>query len=340
MRTSFFSAALVLSVGTFAFFVYTPTPSDTPEAEPVIPRFASAPPRAEILFGGDMMFDRFIRSKMEKNGGDFIFTCLEPLLRNADMVIANLEGPITHHASVSIGTTPEEVENFAFTFPTSTARLLARRNILAVSTGNNHIRNFGSQGAEETAQYLREAGVGFAGDAPHPESFETSIRGVPFALISYNEFSAGYGSASTTLKGIAAARARGYLPVVFAHWGVEYATTSSAYSRELAHSFIDAGAEIVVGSHPHVVQEHEVYLPAGRQGGGKHIYYSLGNLIFDQYWNDEVRAGLLLDVVFGKNGVEWVTTIPVELLRDGRTCPVTQDSTRKGSPRGASSRTL
>lgn len=274
------------------------------------------PPRAEVMFGGDMMFDRFIRSKMEQSGEDFIFSCLASLFRSADIVIANLEGPITQNASVSVGTMPTEAENFAFTFPTSTARLLARHNILAVSTGNNHIHNFGREGAEETAQYLREAGVGFAGDSPHPATFEMRIRGVPLALISYNEFSAGRGSASTTLGEIAAARARGDLPVVFAHWGVEYATTSSAYSRELAHSFIDAGAELVVGAHPHVMQEHEVY-------GGKHIYYSLGNLIFDQYWNDGVRAGLLLNVVFGANGTESVKEIPIELLRDGRTCPKT-----------------
>jgi poly-gamma-glutamate synthesis protein (capsule biosynthesis protein) len=273
------------------------------------------------MFGGDMMFDRFIRLKMEQHGGDFIFSCLAPLLRNADIVIANLEGPITQNASVSVGTMPAEAGNFAFTFPTSTARLLARHNILGVSTGNNHIRNFGPQGAEATARYLREAGIGFAGDLPHPAAFEMRIRGVPLALISYNEFSAGRGSASTTLKEIAAARARGDLPLVFAHWGIEYATTSSAYSRELAHRFIDAGAEIVVGAHPHVVQENEIYLPAGRQGGGKHIYYSLGNFIFDQYWNEAVRTGLLLKVVFGASGVESVTEIPVELLRDGRTCP-------------------
>ena len=140
-----------------------------------------------------MMFDRFIRVTTEKNGGDFIFSCLEPLFRSADMVVANLEGPITRSASVSVGTKPQEADNFAFTFPTSTARLLARHNILAISTGNNHIRNFGREGAEETAQYLREAGVGFAGDLPHPATFEMKIRGVPLALISYNEFSAGYG---------------------------------------------------------------------------------------------------------------------------------------------------
>ena len=62
------------------------------------------------------------------------------------------------------------------------------------------------------------------------------------------------------------------------------------------------------------MQEHEVYK-------GKDIYYSLGNLIFDQYWNDAVRTGLLLDIVFDKNGVKSVKEIPVELERDRTTCP-------------------
>ena len=175
--------------------------------------------------------------------------------------------------------------------------------------------------------------MGFTGDPPHPAAIATVIGGVPLALISYNEFSAGRGSASTTLGEIAAARARGDIPVVFAHWGVEYATTSSAYSRELAHSFIDAGVEMVVGAHPHVVQEHEIY-------GGKHIYYSLGNLIFDQYWNEDVRTGLLVRAMFGPGGAVSVEDIPVHLERDRRTCPVTEAYTRNNSYRPASSPVL
>ncbi len=325
-------SALALSVGVFVFFTRALVPAYTQEDTLAVslPALVSQSARAEILFGGDMMFDRFIRSVTEKRGGDFIFSCIDDVLKRANLVVANLEGPITHNASVSIGTKPGEVKNFAFTFPTSTASLLARHNILAVSTGNNHTRNFGLEGAEETARYLHEAGIGFVGDSPHPAAIGSTINGVPLTLIAYNEFSAGRGSASTTLAKISSARSRGYLPIVFAHWGIEYATTSSVYSRELAHRFIDAGAEIVVGAHPHVVQEHEVYGSSTSFDNAqdrsltasKHIYYSLGNLIFDQYWNDEVRTGLLLQVVFGANGVESVKEIPIELLRDGRTCPV------------------
>ena len=77
------------------------------------------------------------------------------------MVVANLEGPITRSASVSVGTKPQEADNFALP-PGHRPHVSCAAQHLAISTGNNHIRNFGREG-EETAQYLREAGVGFAG---------------------------------------------------------------------------------------------------------------------------------------------------------------------------------
>ena len=118
-----------------------------------------------------------------------------------------------------------------------------------------------------------------------------------------------------TLGQVGAARAAGEIPIVYAHWGIEYATTSPEYVRELARSFIDAGAELVVGSHPHVVEESEIYK-------GNTIYYSLGNFIFDQYFSEDVRNGLLLEAVFNSSGVAAIKEIPIKLEHDRRTCPM------------------
>jgi len=274
--------------------------------------FSPAPPHATVLFGGDMMFDRTIRSTMEEEGDDFIFSCLNEILQNADLVVANLEGPITEHASMSLGSEIGTLANFTFTFPLETAALLARHNITLVNLGNNHIQNFGWDGVRSTVTALSHAGVGYFGDPPHYGVAEEDINGVPLTFINYNEFG---GNAAAVVAQIKEARVQSRLPIVYAHWGIEYATTSSAYSRELAHSFIDAGASIVVGSHPHVVQEHEEYR-------GSHIYYSLGNFIFDQYWNDTVRTGLMLRVIFNSDGVEHIQEIPIELRRDRRTCVI------------------
>jgi len=269
-------------------------------------------PQARVLFGGDMMFDRWIRTVAQKNGGDYLFACLDPLLAQEDMVVGNLEGPITGNPSVSLGTGPGDEFNMIFTFPPSTAKLLYKHNIRMVSIGNNHIENFGESGVSTTIAALRDARVGSFGNPLQEKVATTSIHGVSLALINYNEFAVL--DASTTVSQIKRARAGGELPIVYAHWGEEYRAATER-EKYLAHVFVDEGAEAVIGSHPHVVQEHELYR-------GKHIYYSLGNLIFDQYWNDAVSHGLLVELTLTSQGVQSVREIIVELERDGRTCPI------------------
>lgn len=286
---------------------------------PFAPRASSA--TTTVLFGGDMMFDRTIRTIAAREGDDHIFSCIDSLLQSPDLVVANLEGPITSAASVSAGTIPGDRHNMTFTFPLSTADLLYRHNIRIVNLGNNHIGNFGTGGVIATMHALDDAGVGYFGDPLASRMATPTIRGVRIALISYNEFAGGSTKriASTTIQQIRAARAEGRIPIVYTHWGVEYAPTAPAYIRDRAHAFVDAGAEIVIGSHPHVVEDNEVYQ-------GKHIYYSLGNFIFDQYFNDAVSHGILLQVVFTSAGVQSVRTVPIELLRDGRSCPLIPES--------------
>jgi len=280
------------------------------------------PKQVTILFGGDMMFDRAIRVTSEKKGGDFIFSCLDPILREPDLVVANLEGPITSKDSKSIGTMPPDLDNFTFTFPTSTAPLLAKHRISLLNLGNNHILNFGWKGLASTTEALRGAGVDYFGDPLDQRVAEKEINGIRFAFINYNEFAPPPSSASTTIEQIIQARSFGQLPIVFTHWGEEY-LPATELEISLAHRFVDVGAEIVIGTHPHVVQEHVLYVSSTTPAlGEKHIYYSLGNLIFDQYWNESVRRGLMLRVEFDKDGVHAIKEIPVELLRDRRTCPI------------------
>ena len=272
-------------------------------------------PRAEIIFGGDMMFDRTVRSAIEKKGGEFIFSCIDPTLAPADLVVANLEGPITDKDSISQDSLPGDGNNYTFTFPPSTAALLAAHGIKLVNIGNNHIMNFARAGLLQTKKNLEAAGVGYFGDPDATESEKVArltMHGMPLSFVNWSDWTSD--KTDYTVAQVRTEAESGRIVVVYTHWGIEYATTSPARVHELAHQFVDAGASIVIGSHPHVVEEHEVYK-------GKHIYYSLGNFFFDQYWMDAVRTGLLLDVIFGPGGVESVREIPVELGRDRRTCP-------------------
>lgn len=268
---------------------------------------------ATVLFGGDMMFDRSVRAATDEHGGDFIFSCLDDVLAGNDLAVANLEGPITAASSRSIGSHIGSADNYTFTFPTSTAQLLAAHHIALVNLGNNHILNFGASGVRSTIAALDGAGVGYFGDPLAHTMAERNINGVRLAFITYNEFDP-QSTASTTIAQIQDAQAQGAVPVVYTHWGTEYVAAPPSYVRALAHAFVDAGAAIVVGSHSHVAGESEYYRDVP-------IYYSLGNFIFDQYWDDTVRSGVLLQTSFDTRGVVAVREIPTRLERDRRTCP-------------------
>ncbi len=269
-------------------------------------------PEAHVLFVGDMMFDRSIREAMTSSGGDFVFSCIAQQLSEADLVVGNLEGPITPNPSKSVGSVVGSPDNFVFTFPEFVAPLLSRHNVQAVSLGNNHIYNFGEEGVQDTVRALGQAHVGYFGE-PGGQSVSNIDRGaVHLSLIGYNEFDGGW-SPETTIRAIKDARTAGRIPVVFAHWGDEYSPATDR-QKKLARRFVDEGAELVIGAHPHVIQESEVY-------EGKYIYYSLGNFIFDQYWNSDVRTGLMVTVAFDRTGVQGVREARVSLGRDRRTCP-------------------
>ena len=284
------------------------TPPDTLPPRAVYPTAAH---EAHILFVGDMFFDRQIRYVSGTEGPDFPFSCIDPLLQSADLVVGNLEGPITTSLSVSFGTIPGSPNNYRFTFPTTTATALLRHNIRVVTLGNNHILNFGWAGLASTRAYLDAAGVGYFGGVEGSESvYETEVAGVPLSFVGYNLFG---GSAPGDIANVIdVERKKGRKVIVFAHWGIEYSTNADSM-RPIATLFAVNGATAVIGSHPHVVGLHE-------QIASTTVYYSLGNFIFDQYFSQAVMHGLAVMLTISKEGVVDIQEYPTELERDGRTC--------------------
>ena len=267
-------------------------------------------PSARLLAVGDMFFDRSIREYAQMHGFDYLFSCLARDLRNYDLVFGNLESSITDFPSKSIGTKPGGDDNYTFTSPVKSARALYKNHIRLVNIGNNHVGNFGRKGITKTKGYLTDAGVSFFGGlADDSTIYRTTLHTILVSFIGYNEF--GGLSAASTTEIIRAEVSAGRITLVYTHWGEEY-EPPLLQMRQLAHSFIDAGAAIVIGSHPHIVQENELYR-------GRWIYYSLGNFIFDQYWNDSVSRGLALDLTISGGDVE-VKERPVVLGKDRRTC--------------------
>lgn len=265
---------------------------------------------ARILFVGDMMFDRHIRKAMYEKGEDYPFSCIGDFLKNSDLTVGNLEGPITENASRSLFSVVGSPDNFVFTFPTATAKLIFENNVRVVSLGNNHIGNFGKAGIESTKKFLNQAEVGYfgglAGDEP---VHRTEINNHKISFIAYNEF--GGESAAKVSEKIALEKKEGRTVTVFAHWGEEYVAPPQRV-RNAAKLFAESGADLIIGAHPHVILENEMI-------NNVPVYYSLGNFIFDQYWNEEVSTGLIVEVKI-KNGKIETSEHKVSILRDGRTC--------------------
>ncbi len=279
--------------------------SDSVEKKPV-----------KILFVGDMMFDRYIRQATEKHGGDYnyIFSDIKSDLEQYNLVVGNLEGPITNKQSVSVGTAMDEKRNLVFSFDPAVAGALAENNIGLVSLGNNHILNQGEGGLAETKKYLDEAGVRYFGDTGNgdPEFQAEEIGGTKIGFINYNYSIAG--SLERAIGDIGNIRNSVDFVIVCPHWGVEYRTGKPSQNiQEMGRKFIDAGADLVIGTHPHVVEASETYR-------GKRIYYSLGNFIFDQYFSPDTMHGLAVAVEINPaDGSMNFQEISVVMEKDGKT---------------------
>lgn len=306
-------AAIVLVVATIVLVYAYGMPAQKIATIPFSPEPERGAPNANILFVGDMFFDRYIRTVIETVGEDFIFSCASPLLMSADFVVGNLEGPITDNPSVSRGTTPEDADHFRFTFPRGIAEALKRNNFDVVTLGNNHIGNFGREGIAKTKEFLDEAGVayfgGLSGDEPvHRKDY----GGIPLSFVAYNQF--GGSSVDDVAHTIEIEHSVGRTVIVYAHWGEEYASTTPSMKAAAAR-FAEAGAGAVIGAHPHVALESE-YI------GNTLVYYSLGNFIFDQYWNDAVTHGtaVVLHIPHEHGAKVSSTEHTVILQTDGRVC--------------------
>lgn len=285
-------AVLLISAFVSLFFVSKKTISFSNSSNQKVVPVASATDKIQntvsILFVGDIMFDRYIRQVTDRHGYAFPFQKVESLLRDNDLAVANLEGPITNSQSVSLASKMGEKNNYIFTFDPKVGQALVGENIKLVNIGNNHITNFGSNGIESTRNYLMQAGVGFFGDPEKSDgriAFE-NIKGLKIAFVNYNQFI--LNAQQKTIEDInKSKKANADIIIVYTHWGKEFVDKPDQKIQDLAHEFIDAGVDLIIGSHPHVVQTKEEYK-------GKMIYYSLGNFIFDQYFDLHTREGMIV----------------------------------------------
>jgi gamma-polyglutamate biosynthesis protein CapA len=261
------------------------------------------PESVKILFVGDIMLDRGIRKVIDEKGFDYIVDDIKSIFSKKDLVIGNLEGTITHNDSVSI------VNNkiLHFTFATSTAIELKKIGFSGVSLANNHTLDFYQAGFDETKYNLQQASIFSFGHPLNNQnlSYKILINDLNICFVGYHSL---YNASTTNiLNEITNTKPKCNYLVVFAHWGIEYEDFENIDQQTQAHLFIDSGADLVIGAHPHVIQPIEIYK-------NKAIFYSLGNFIFDQDFSLKTRRGIAVEINL-ENATQTFKIIPLEITK-------------------------
>jgi AmmeMemoRadiSam system protein B len=235
-----------------------------------------------ILFTGDIMLDRGVERLMQKQSFLYPFEKINQFFKGIDFVIGNLEGPINQNPP----NFPDSSLKFAFAPETLQGLNFSNFNLLNLA--NNHTCNTNSSGLEQTKEFLNKAGIDYVGDPIQCKDgflFEKD----EFVFLAFNKtfpFNCADKEIVEIVTNTRKLNPNNFLVVMF-HWGNEYQDKSSVWQQNLAHSTIDAGADLIIGHHPHVVQEIEEYK-------GNLIFYSLGNFIFDMYFSQETQQGLVI----------------------------------------------
>ncbi len=256
----------------------------------------SVTPKSQVSFtiGGDMMFDRLIAKVFVPKGYDTLFDNLgNRVFWGTDARIANLEGPISPDPVVD-DVTPT---NLVFNFPPESMDALKFLKLNGVSLANNHTQNAGTKGLTHTKNVLRANSIVPIGGPDGSATTEIGTfegYGLKLVVIGYHAL-ASTPDISAQIKQIKTNPNSRVL--VFPHWGAEYAPKHAPSQAALAHQWIDAGADIVIGAHPHVVQDSELYK-------GKPIIYSVGNFVFDQTFSKETQQGLFVSGSFEEDGLK------------------------------------
>ncbi len=270
--------------------------------------------RVTLLGFGDLMLDRGVRKAIDKNTPFYPFVPITRFLNGNDITLANLEGGFTDFAPKRL-----EPEGIAFTFDPSLAAVLSRLGFNIFGLANNHSRDFGASGFHQTQKYLESAEISYFGDWANVDQISVvkTVRGMRIGFVGYHALSRqGF---DIVLQETRRLRSEADVLVAVTHWGVEYKPYASADQQKEARQLIDAGADLVLGGHPHVIQPIEIYK-------GKPIFYSLGNFVFDQTFSAETMEGLAVGAVFYEHSASYYL-FPIE-SRDLQTHLQSYDKSR------------
>ncbi len=300
----------------------TPAPlrSATPPASP------SPIPQISIVFTGQIVPGRCVQAGVEARGNaDYIYAAVRELLGGADLTVGTVNGTISE-------TAPKTgcVQTFVLTGDPIHADAMARAGFDLVSAATNHIKNCGpancgDQAFFETLANLHRAGIRTVGaGADHDQAMQPimiEVSGVRFVFVSLGHIEprafAGPDTPGIAVlneenlrQAIGEAGQLGDVVILLPHWGPEYVPNPNYLQTDLARIAVQAGADLIIGNHTHVVQ-------AITEIDGVPVFYGLGNFVFDQTWSAETTQSIIVRATFLGQQLSGYEIIPVVSDRDG-----------------------
>lgn len=292
----------VVAIGVFAvprlFAPQDAQPSaDAPEGSMAVTDQAPEPVTFTVSFAGDCTlgtdeaFNPSTSFNARYDAEDdpaYFFRNVHDIFSADDLTVVNMEGTLTE-------STARQDKTFAFKGPADYAQVLVEGDVEAASMANNHSRDYGEQSYTDTIDALEAAGIKHFG---YDDIAYMDVKGVKVALVGTYELAEHEGIEESMVANIQKARSEGaQVVMVYIHWGIERETVPNATQMKLGHAAIDAGADLVIGSHPHVIQGYEVYQ-------GRYIVYSLGNFCFGGNSNPSDKDCMIFQQTFTVTGDE------------------------------------
>jgi poly-gamma-glutamate capsule biosynthesis protein CapA/YwtB (metallophosphatase superfamily) len=253
-----------------------------------------------LLFAGDVMFSRGVRRQMlAAHDPALPFRKIAPLLATADIAFINLESPFSDHG-------PYHEDGLIFHASPAAIAGLQLAHVTVASTANNHTRDCAAHGVEFTVQWLCGHNIQPVGSSESEVKTHRGVivtrNGIRFGFLGYtydqkngnwrdDDPRIAIADPLIVARDVGDLRKRSDVVIVSMHNGVEYALKPTPAQIAFAHAAIDAGATLVIGHHPHVIQPKETY-----RGGL--IFYSLGNFVFDQFQREATQHGEIAEVDF------------------------------------------
>lgn len=261
-----------------------------------------------VIATGDVIPARSVNFQVLKHK-DFTWPYLKTadITKNADITFVNLETPLISKCN------PTQ-EGMIFCGHSRNIEGLIYTGVDIASLANNHAGNYGIPGVLETVNLLNENNILVTG--VNDEPVIKNVRGVKFAFLGYNDVTKPQPGVSNVdeekiRQEIAQAKQQADVVIVTYHWGAEYKDQPDNRQKYLGHFTIDAGADLVIGNHPHWVQPIEIYK-------GKLITYAHGNFVFDQEWSQKTKEGVIGKYIFYDNQLVDVEYLPVQIDNYGQ----------------------